>query len=130
MSDTTNHFQSIVAAMLLQHQSVLDILSKGQETSSKVNRAVVKAVTTCGCISIHASKITIPENATLYDLKQLLNNHIQGSLCENCRDVIEAELGKELFYLTALINTLGLSLSDILEKETAKLNTLGIYNLV
>ena len=130
MSETTNNFQSIVGAMLMQHQSILDILSKGQETSARVNRAVVKAVTTCGCISIQASKINMPENATLYDLKQLFSSHIQGSLCANCKDVIEAEIGKELFYLTSLINTLGLSLNDIVEKESAKLNTLGIYNLL
>ncbi len=130
MSDTTNNFQNIVSEMLLQHQSILDIISKGQETSARVNRAVVKSITTCGCLSVHASKVVIPENATLADLKHLLSNHIEGSLCENCRDVIESELGKELFYLTALINTLGLSLNDILEKESGKLNTLGIYNLL
>lgn len=130
MSDTTDNFQNIVGEMLLQHQSILDIISKGQETSARVNRAVIKAVTNCGCISINASKVIIPDNATLADLKHLLNNHIEGSLCENCRDVIESELGKELFYLTALINTLGLSLNDILEKETDKLKTLGIYNLL
>jgi hypothetical protein len=129
VSDINNNFQDIVDSMLLQHQSILDIISKGQETSARVNRAVVKAVTNCGCISVDASKSSIPENATLSDLKHLLSSHVKGSLCSNCRDVIESELGKQLFYITALLNTLGLSLNEIMENEAAKLNTLGIYNL-
>ncbi|MGI6451096.1 MAG: DUF1573 domain-containing protein [Desulfitobacteriia bacterium] len=129
MSPNIDEFQEIVDSMLIQHQSILDILSKGQEASARVNRAVVKSVTSCGCISIEAERNAIPEDATLADLKYILSNHLQGELCPNCRDIIESELGKQLFYITALVNTLGFSLSDILKREEANLKTLTIYNL-
>ncbi|HHV65934.1 MAG TPA: DUF1573 domain-containing protein [Peptococcaceae bacterium] len=129
MSPTLDEFQELVDSMLIQHQSILDILSKGQEASARVNRAVVKSVTNCGCISVEAKKNVIPEDATLADLKHILSNHLQGNLCPNCRDIIEAELGKQLFYITALVNTLGFTLEDILKREESNLKTLTIYNL-
>lgn len=129
MTETNDNFQKIVDSMLIQHQSILDILSKGQETSARVNRAVVKAVTTCGCLAVDAQKKPIPEDATLADLKYIFSSHLKGSLCPNCREIVEIELGKQLFYIAALVNTLGLSLNDIIKKEEEKLNTLTVYNL-
>ncbi|MFA6808338.1 MAG: DUF1573 domain-containing protein [Eubacteriales bacterium] len=129
MTQTNDKFQETVDSMLIQHQSILDILSKCQETSARTNRAVVKAVTNCGCLSINAHKQVIPEDATLTNLKDILDSHLTGTLCESCREVIETELGKQLFYLAALSNTLGLSLNDIINKENGKLNTLTVYNL-
>ncbi|UWG97863.1 DUF1573 domain-containing protein [Dehalobacter sp. DCM] len=121
-------FPKIVDDMLIRHQSILDILSKGQEASSRVNRAVIKSVTSCGCIRVDAHKNSIPENATIADLKYLLSNHLNGSLCANCREVIETELGNQLFYIFALTNALGLSVNDIMEKEEEKLKTLTVFN--
>ena len=117
MALTNQEFQQLVDSMLIRHQSILDILSKGQEASCRVNRAVVKAVTTCGCININAKKPTIPENTTLADLKHLFSSHINGKLCANCRETVAMELGNQLFYITALLNTLGLSLDQIIEEE-------------
>lgn len=129
MSPTNDSFQKIVDSMLIQHQSILDILSKGQEASARVNRAVVKSVTSCGCIAVDAQKYTIPEEATLADLKFIFNSHLNGELCPNCQDIIETELGKQFFYIAALANTLGLSINKILEKEQEKLKTLTVFNL-
>ncbi|MDR1960715.1 MAG: DUF1573 domain-containing protein [Gracilibacteraceae bacterium] len=129
MGLTPSDFQKTVGDMLVQHQSIMDILSKGQEASAKVNRAVTKAVTKCGCLEIHAVRPEIPEEATLSDLRQLLDHHLSGALCPNCREVIETELGKQVFYLAALCNTLGLSIQDILAREHDKLKTLTIFNL-
>ncbi len=129
MSPTNDYFQKTVDSMLLQHQSILDILSKGQEASARVNRAVVKSVTSCGCITVDAQKNSIPEDATLADLKHIFNNHLKGVLCPNCREIVETELGKQFFYIAALANILGLSINDILDKELEKLKTLTIYNL-
>jgi len=129
MTSTNNKFQELVDSMLIQHQSILDILSKGQEASARVNRAVVKSVTSCGCIAVNAQKYTIPEEATLADLKFIFNSQIQGTLCSSCAEIIESELGKQLFYIAALANTLDLSVDEILEKEQQKLNTLTVYNL-
>jgi len=129
MSSTNDNFQKIVDSMLIQHQSILDILSKGQEASARVNRAVVKSITSCGCISVDAKKHNIPEEATLADLKYIFNSHLKGVLCASCRDIIEAELGNQFFYIAALANTLGLSINEILEKEQQNLKTLTVYNL-
>lgn len=124
-----NEFQELVDNMLIQHQSILDILSKGQEASARVNRAIVKSVTSCGCISVNAQKDTIPEDATLADLKYILSSHLQGTLCPTCREIVAAELGKQLFYITALANTLDFPLEEILQREKANLKTLTVYNL-
>ncbi len=129
MEQLTDQFQSTVKSLLIRHQSILDILSKGQETSARVNRAVVKSVTSCGCIAVNAHKKSIPPDASLADLKELLDSQIEEYLCDNCRDIIEAELGKQLFYIAALSNALDISLSDVLYQEYKKLQTLTIFNL-
>jgi len=129
MSPSTDEFQKTVDSMLIRHQSILDILTKGQDASARVNRAVVKAVTSCGCIAVDAHKNIIPEDATLADLKFIFNSHIRGILCDNCKETIMTEMGKQMFYIAALANTLDLSINEILEKEEANLKTLTIYNL-
>ncbi|KLU61494.1 hypothetical protein CEB3_c21740 [Peptococcaceae bacterium CEB3] len=129
MEQLTEQFQETVRSLLIRHQSILDVLSKGQEASARVNRAVVKSVTSCGCLAVEAHKKRIPEDASVYDLKLLLDSNLQGELCANCRDTIQAELGKQLFYIAALANTLGISLEDVLKGEINKLSTLTIFNM-
>ena len=129
MEQLTDQFQSTVKSLLIRHQSILDILSKGQETSARVNRAVVKSVTSCGCQAVNAHKKCILPDASLADLKDLLDSQLEGHLCDNCRDIIEAELGKQLFYIAALANALDISLSEVLDQEHKKLQTLTIFNL-
>ncbi len=129
MEQLTDQFQNTVKSMLIRHQSILDILSKGQESSARVNRAVVKSVTSCGCHAINAHKKPVPPDASLADLKELLDSQLEGFICDNCRDIIEAELGKQLFYIAALSNTLNISLTDVLDLEYKKLQTLTIFNL-
>ncbi|MBO8169289.1 MAG: DUF1573 domain-containing protein [Thermoanaerobacteraceae bacterium] len=121
-------FQDIVSQFLVRHQSILDVLSKFQETNARVNRAVIKAVTNCGCLKVVAEKKPIPESACLSDLKDYLDTHLRGELCEECRDVIQAELGKALFYTTALCHTLGLNLETVMKKEHEKVATLRYFN--
>lgn len=122
-------FQHNVSEYLLRHQSILDLLSKTLETTGRVNRAITKSVTSCGCLKIHADKEPIPENANLEDFKHLFSSHLEGQLCEHCRDVILKEMGKNLFYITALCHTLGISLQEVLEKENDKVTTLGRFNM-
>ncbi|UXZ08938.1 hypothetical protein F1B95_11990 [Clostridium perfringens] len=64
---------------------------------------------------------------SLEELNPRLSSHIKGDLCENCREVIERELGNNLFYLTSLCNALDLNLFDILLKEYNKMDTLGKF---
>ena len=52
-------FQNSVNESLLRHRSVLDIMSKLQESEARINRAVVKTVTNCGCMTIEAKDKTL-----------------------------------------------------------------------
>ncbi|MEA4891586.1 MAG: DUF1573 domain-containing protein [Peptococcaceae bacterium] len=122
-------FQSAVSRFLLRNQSILDLMGKCQDTSARVNRAVVKAVTSCGCIEVHASKPQLPQDASLDDLRELLSSHVEGQLCDNCRDALMREIGRNLFYLTALCNVFDISLQDVLQNETEALETLGKFSL-
>lgn len=124
-------FQNCVNDSLIRHKSILDVLTKYSESTSKVNRSVAKAVTQCGCISISAKKQNNSEiNLECEtDLKNYLSNHLDGELCNKCREIIEREIGNNLFYLTALCNHLNINLYDILLKEYNKSATLGKFNL-
>lgn len=123
-----DEFQDKVNQSLLRHKSVLDILTKFQETNARVNRAVVKSVTNCGCVNIDASKQQVPcDNDSIESLNDCMKTHLNGDLCDGCREVIEREIGNNLFYLTALCNVMDISLYDILIKEYDRMNTLGKY---
>ena len=122
-------FQTAVEEYLIRHRSILDVLTKHQEATARVNRAVAKAVTECGCISITAERQRIPVDAEYNNLKSFMSSHLDGELCENCRDILINELGHSLFYLTALCNLTGLDLQTVLQHETRNVRTLGIFNL-
>ncbi|MDO7788937.1 DUF1573 domain-containing protein [Desulforamulus aquiferis] len=126
-----DQFQNTVSEMMLCHRSILEVLAKVQESGARVQRSVVQSVTACGCQKINANKnkSPLPEDATLIDLKNLLDSHISGELCSNCRDNIESEIGRALFYMTALCNLLDLNLYDIFIKEHKQLEILREYNL-
>lgn len=120
-------FQNSVNDSLLRHKSILDILTKFSESNARVNRAVAKAVTNCGCIQIIAEKQPLSDDTTMDEFSALLETHLKGELCDNCRDVLEREIGNNLFYLTSLCNDLDINLYDVFLKETDKINTLGKF---
>jgi hypothetical protein len=122
-------FQETVSEYLIRHRSVLDVMSKLQEAGARVNRAVAKSVTSCGCLEVSAQKQKFPENATLTDLKRMINSHISGELCPECREALETELGQTLFYIAALCAITGLDLDEIMMKEHDRLRMLGLFNL-
>jgi NTP pyrophosphatase (non-canonical NTP hydrolase) len=122
-------FQHQVSDLLLRHRSLLDVSSKFQESNARVNRALMKAVTECGCIQVKARRQPFKKGTALSDMKSELETHVTGSLCDHCSDVIQSEMGKNLFYLTALCNTLGLELENVVNNEAKKLSTLGVFNL-
>lgn len=122
-------FQKAVGEYLIRHKSILDALSKFQEANARANRAIVKAVTGCGCVEIQATKPDIPADISYWEIKDYIDSHLHGELCEECRDVIKTELGRNLFYLTALCHILNLDLGEIMEEERRRLTTLGIFNL-
>lgn len=123
-------FQNSVNDSLLRHKSILDVLTKYSESSARVNRAIAKSVTNCGCIHINAYKQkSLNQDNSINDLSTCLSSHLNGELCENCREIIEREIGNNLFYLTSLCNNLNINLYDVLLKEYNKINTLGKFNL-
>lgn len=122
-------FQNVVSELLMRNRSVLDILSKIQTSAGRVNRAVVKAVTHCGCIGIEGKKQTFPGEVSMKNLNGLVSSQLTGELCTECRRTIEKEIGGELFYIAAMCNTLGISLYDVVLSEKETLGTLGSYSL-
>jgi NTP pyrophosphatase (non-canonical NTP hydrolase) len=124
-----DEFQQLVSRLLLRHRSVLDVLTKTQETSARVNRALAKAITECGCVEVEAKKQTFDDSKPLHEHHQHLETHLSGALCEHCKEVLVTELGKNLFYIAALCNMADIRLSEVLDSETDRLNTLGVFNL-
>ena len=122
-------FQNVVNDSLMRNRSILDIVSKIQTSTGRVNRSVIKSVTNCGCIEIDGKKQSYPEDASIEEISELLSSQTNGKLCANCRTNLEKEIGGSLFYLAALCNTLGISLYDVILKEKEALNTLGSYTL-
>lgn len=128
-NEGVGEFQDTVSEVLIRHRSVLDCLSKYQESTARVNRSIVKAVTDCGCISISANKKQYPAKDSLKDCGKYMDSHLKGKLCEHCREVVAEELGKHLFYLTALCNTLDYKLEDLIGLEHERISTLGHFLL-
>ncbi|AVX21840.1 MULTISPECIES: DUF1573 domain-containing protein [Carboxydocella] len=124
-----DEFQETVGELLIRHQSILDVITKYQESCARTNRAVVKAVTNCGCLKVEAEKHPLPPDASLEDLRKLRDSHLRGKICDQCREIVEDEIGRSLFYLAALCNILDINLYDCFIKEHKKLNTLSIFNM-
>lgn len=124
-----DRFQSLVGDVLIRHHSLLDVLSKLSESESRVQRAVAKSVTGCGCIKIEASRQTFPEEASWEGIHQQALSHVSGDLCQRDRQTIEQEVGQLLFYLTALANVLDISLYDVLVSKYNEASTLGRFYL-
>ncbi|MBD8500644.1 MULTISPECIES: hypothetical protein [Paenibacillus] len=122
-------FQDQVADLLLRHRSLLDVLSKYGQSDASVNRAVTKAITECGCLELHAKRQPYKEEMNLHEAKHSMESHVKGQLCEHCTEVIRSELGKHLFYMSALCNLLDIQLEDVVKDEAKKCQTLGIFNL-
>ncbi len=127
--EIVGNFQELVSEVLIRHSSILDCLSKYQESTARVNRSVIKTVTDCGCISINANKKEYPNPESLKACSKHMDSHIKGELCEHCREVIAEEIGKHLFYLTALCNTLDYDLNDLFGLEQKRISTLGHFLL-
>jgi hypothetical protein len=122
-------FQETVESYLMRHRSILDVMTKLTESTGRVNRAVAKAVTNCGCIEVDAVKQKIPPDLeSLESLKEYMSTHVKGKLCEHCTEVLEDEIGRNLFYVAALCSILNLNLHDILVKEKERVACLGMYN--
>lgn len=122
-------FQYTVQELLVRNKSIIDQLTKFQDANSRINRTIVKAVTQCGCISVNAHKQPFDEDSDFEDIKSSMETHLSGKLCDSCRDLIEKELGSNLFYMASLCNTLDINLYDVMIKELERAKMLGKYNM-
>ncbi len=122
-------FQYTVQELLFRNKSIIDSITKFQDANARVNRSIVKAVTQCGCIRIDAKKQEMPEDGDFEEIRNAMGTHVIGKLCDSCRDQIENELGKNLYYMASICNTLDLNLYDIIIKEQERVKMLGQYNL-
>lgn len=122
-------FQEVVEDVLIRHRSILDVISKLQECSAKVNRAMVKSVTTCGCLQIKAHRQELPQETSFLRWKEYMETHLSGEICPRCREILETEIGQTMFYIAALCNLLDLDLEEVVHKEKERLNALGPYSL-
>ncbi len=125
----TDEFQYTVSDLLVRNKSIIDQITKFQDSNARVNRAIVKAVTQCGCIKIHAKKQNFSSDGDIEEMQKSMKTHIEGKLCNDCRDMIEKDIGRNLFYLASICNTLDLNLYDIILKELERIKMLGKYNL-
>jgi len=130
LKDTVlDDFQYTSQDLLIHNRSILDLMTKITDSSARITRTIAKAVTQCGCVRIYAKKQEIPDIDDLEEMKNHMQSHIEDSLCENCRDLLEKDIGRNLFYLAAMCNTLDLNLYDIIIKELNRLKLLGKYSL-
>ncbi|MBZ4663775.1 MAG: hypothetical protein JG776_1490 [Caloramator sp.] len=123
-------FQNAVSESLIRHKSILDIMTKLNESQSRINRAIAKSATNCGCIKIDVEKQKLPNDCSLEEASKLLSYQIKGKLCDNCREVLEDEIGTELYYLAALCDALNINLFDVLLKEYKNITTLGKFSML
>jgi hypothetical protein len=122
-------FQTVVDKYLIRHRSILDVMSKYQEATARVNRAFSKTVTECGCVEVNAYRQQIPADTEYSDLQQYMSSHLSGEPCPACKEVLAKELGHSLFYLAAICNLSGLGLRDVMMEEFKNVNTLGFFHL-
>ncbi len=124
-----DEFQYLVDDMLVRNKSIIDTMTKFQDSVSRINRSISKAVTQCGCMKISAKKQNFSDEIDFDSIKDKLSTHVEGKLCDNCRDTIEKDIGRNLFYLASLCNILDLNLYDIFIKEHERIKMIGKYNL-
>ena len=110
-------FQHAAQNCIHRNKNLLDSLSKHENAASHISRAIIKASTQCGCIFLCGKKEEIP------------TTQISGEICPDCREIIENEIGEELFYLAAIASAFDISLYDILLRERKKLEILGKFSL-
>lgn len=123
----TDEFQEKVSLLLVRNSNVLDILTKCQALCGKICRSSIKSATGCGCVKISAEKSLSVNMDEEFSSKE--NTGVEGTLCADCKGIIEDDIGEMVFYIASLCNALGLKLSEIMAKEIKNVEVLGKYSL-
>lgn len=121
-------FQQKVSSLIVRNSNVLDILTKCQALCGRICRSSIKSATGCGCVKISAEKsLSAYSGGENFSPKEM--SGVEGRLCTDCKGIVEGEIGEMLFYVASLCNALGLSMSEIMEKEIKNVEALGKYSL-
>ena len=121
-------FQTNVALLVARNNNILDILTKYQDSCAKVCRTTIKSATGCGCISISAKKMPFDIEKIKTKTPKELSGTID-SLCTDCKERLENDIGESLFYIAALCNAMEISMKEIMKKEIKNVEILGKYSL-
>jgi len=84
-----DEFQFTVGELLVRNKSILDLITKFQDSNGRINRGIVKAVTQCGCVKINAEKQNYPIGADFDEVQKLMKTHIEGELCETAGTLLK-----------------------------------------
>ena len=109
-------FQYTVQELIFRNKSIIDSITKYQDSNARVNRAIVKAVTQCGCIRINAKKQEVPEDSTLEEIRNAMDTHSKEN-CVKAAEIKSKRIRQNLYYIASLCNTLDLNLYDVIIKE-------------
>ena len=123
-----DQLQDQVQETLVRHKSILDVMTKLDEYNSRINRAIAKSVTSCGCIEINAQKQDFSQMSLSDALKQA-DSHVVGNICPGCKEVLEQEIGAYIYFLASLANSLDFRLENTIEKELDRTKALGVYGM-
>lgn len=74
-----DEFQYTVQELIFRNRSIIDSITKYQDSNARVNRAIVKAVTQCGCIRINAKKQEVPEDSSFEEIRKAMDTHLEES---------------------------------------------------
>ncbi|MBQ2897316.1 MAG: DUF1573 domain-containing protein [Clostridia bacterium] len=122
MNDCIKDISETIDKYYRRNRSLVDTMSKAQLSLEKTIRAITKAATHCGCIEFCAKKQPCGLDETVPVLSS-------GSLCTECSQEVEKELGQSAFYLISLMILLGYNPIEIIERENINVRLLGKFNL-
>lgn len=120
-------FQEQVDELLIRHRSFLDVTSKFQESGTRINRSLTKAVTECGCIRIDAQKQPYPTDAPVKNGKITSKRIYPAGCVTNAWKPFRPK--SENLFILLLYAICWRSPPEVMEKESKKLTTLGVFNL-
>ena len=93
-----DEFQYTSNDFLIRNRSILDSMTKMNDSCARISRTLVKAATHCGCISIRGEKQQAPGVSGMDEMKHHIKSHIkEGNYVKTAVDSLERDIGRNLF---------------------------------
>ncbi|NMC56310.1 MAG: hypothetical protein GYA50_03705 [Eubacteriaceae bacterium] len=106
-------FQAYVDDKVTNKQNMSEILKELNENSYNLFNVITQCEIQCGCIK---SYDTLEYELKNINYDQLMKLYI-NSACDECREKIEAQIGKCILSLTSVCSLCGINIADIFIKE-------------